>query len=130
MAPGLTVQMAAQGWGGDRLYGFSVDGETVVVSATVWDTARDALEFEVALASMYKLRWPEATVTTQKGEYGASHCFADGDQIHYIERWGPWVVHIEGLPGGVPFDTVRTAIWETRRVGDYPPTQTRGPGRD
>ena len=126
-APGLTIERAAEGWGGDRLYGFEVAGQTVTVGATVWDTARDTLEFEAAFSAMVALRFPEANHTRDKGELGANHCFEEGQQRHYVERWGKWVIYAEGLPEGVALDEVRAAIWDTRRVGDYPRTKTLGP---
>jgi hypothetical protein len=40
---------AASGWGGDRWHLYRDGGTAIVVAATVWDSERDAREFEAAL---------------------------------------------------------------------------------
>ncbi len=126
-APGLTVERAAQGWGGDRLYGFAAGGEVALVGATVWDTELDAREFEAAMAAMVAARLPGAVLRKESGQWGSNHCFeAPGGDRVYVERWGSWVLFIDGLAPGASLQAVRDAAWASRRVGVYPKTTTRG----
>jgi hypothetical protein len=56
---------AASGWGGDRWHLYRDGERTVVVAATVWDSERDAREFEAALkppAGVTKKRKGDAVV--------------------------------------------------------------------
>jgi hypothetical protein len=58
-----TVQHAAAGWDGDVYHAYDIDGDTLIVLATTWDTAADAYEFQEAyaegLASKYAGFRPE-----------------------------------------------------------------------
>jgi hypothetical protein len=53
---------AASGWGGDRWHLYRDGDTTVVVAATVWDSERDAREFEAALKP------PAGTIKKRKGD--------------------------------------------------------------
>jgi hypothetical protein len=53
---------AASGWGGDRWYLYRDGGSAAVVAATVWDSERDAREFEAALKP------PAGAVKKRKGD--------------------------------------------------------------
>jgi hypothetical protein len=50
--PSSWTNEAATGWGGDVFHHYVKGGEGVTVLATVWDTAKDAQEFEAALRPM------------------------------------------------------------------------------
>jgi hypothetical protein len=49
--PSSWTNAAAAGWGGDRLHLYQSEKGTATVLATVWDSARDAQEFEAALSN-------------------------------------------------------------------------------
>jgi hypothetical protein len=48
--PSSWTNAAASGWGGDRLHFYESETGGATVLATVWDTPRDAEEFEAALS--------------------------------------------------------------------------------
>ena len=47
--PGAWTNEAAAGWGGDRWYLYEKGDRSVTLFATLWDTGKDAREFEAAL---------------------------------------------------------------------------------
>lgn len=50
-SPASWTNAAASGWGGDQLQYYEGDNGSATVLATVWDTPKDAIEFEAALGS-------------------------------------------------------------------------------
>lgn len=56
----ISPKTAAAGWGGDRYYYLkNKKGEELLVWKSVWDTERDADEFEAAMQSYLTTRYPE-----------------------------------------------------------------------
>ena len=66
-AASATADTAAAGWGGDS-YAVYEDGDGyALIWRTVWDTSRDAREFEAALATHMNARFGASTYTIQAG---------------------------------------------------------------
>lgn len=66
-AASATANTAAAGWGGDS-YAVYEDGDGyALIWRTVWDTSRDAREFEAALATHMNARFDASTYTIQAG---------------------------------------------------------------
>lgn len=53
-----TVRHAADGWDGDVYHAYDVDGDTLIVLATTWDSAADAYEFQEAYAEGLASKYP------------------------------------------------------------------------
>ncbi len=124
-----TIEEAAAGWDGDRIYLWeSSSGRHMVIAASIWDSPQDASQYTFALAQMTRKRYPAARYTSQRGKHGELDCFATQTEHIVIERWHDWVVYTEGLPlkrnpqakGFVPVHPLHEAVWETRRTGTYP----------
>jgi len=70
---GEWTNAAASGWGGDRFELWTNGGEAVVLLATVWDSVKDATEFEAALPrgrDAFVFRREGAKVGIVAGAYG------------------------------------------------------------
>lgn len=98
--PSLVARRAASGWGGDHFVVLDKRGSRgeapVVVCAVVWDSKRDATEFEATF---------RAYLAEQIGE------------AHVIERRRDRVVFATMLPEGVAGEAVAAAAWKTLRTG-------------
>ncbi|MEL6178833.1 MAG: hypothetical protein AAFS10_07760, partial [Myxococcota bacterium] len=124
---------AADGWDGDRLRGFQRGEHVIAVLASVWDSPEEATEFAGALVLMANKRRAQASVFERSGRHGGMVCWGlDDGTLTLIERWGTWVIYIEGVPAdpGRDVGALREAIWQGRQTGPYPRTQTYGPRRN
>jgi hypothetical protein len=113
---------AADGWDGDRLYSFEEADtlRTVLVQVSIWDTPQEAQEFVEALGAMTRARRPDASRTTQGGPLGGLDCFSEPAERTFIERWGEWVLYVDGLPDSANLSELREVAWDSRRSAPYP----------
>jgi hypothetical protein len=81
--PENEAKTAAEGWDGDRFAAFRRGDEVAFVWASVWDSERDAEEFEQGYRRIAAKKYPDGR---------------DAD-VFYAERRGPRVIIVEGLPG-------------------------------
>lgn len=123
-----TLAASAEGWDGDRLYSFEGgDGYPLTVLVSVWDRESDAGLFANALRAMTEKRTPGAPHEDAEGPHGGAWCYRNKTENTFIERWGSWVLFIDGLPAttkdGAPFplEALRETLWQTRRTGPYTP---------
>lgn len=104
--PGVDIDRAAEGWGGDRLLGFEgPQGEFVVAQMSSWDSVADARQYYEALNAALQTRFHGQALVVQStaGGHGEASCYRlerEGEpaQRLYVERWGDLVLHIEGAP--------------------------------
>ena len=125
---GLTINQAAEGWDGDRYYTLTAADRTLLITISVWDRPQDAAEYAAAMSAMLGVRFPEARRTQSRGDFGGHVCLQGATERHYVERWGEWVLTIQGIPAEQDLKPLREAIWSSRRAGAYPKTTTQGPG--
>jgi len=117
---------AANGWDGDRLLAFERDDEVALVWLTVWDSTRDAAEFESLMIRYASERAGSPLASVALGENGSRHVLpaADnprgGDTI--VERWGDMVLYLDGVPseaGAEDEESWRMAAWRGRQRAVY-----------
>ena len=122
---------AAAGWDGDRLKGFMRDGHVVAVQVSVWDSAAEAKQYAEALVQMSRKRRPGSAPFERSGAHGelVGLGMIPGEELTLVERWGAWVLYIDGVPVPSDFDlgALRSAVWQGRRAGPYPKTKTGSP---
>lgn len=83
----ISPKTAAAGWGGDRYYYLKNNkGEELLVWKSIWDTEKDAQEFETAMQSCTITRYPEL-----KNKDAGSWTTKDKRNI-LIKRTGPEVI--------------------------------------
>ncbi len=100
---------AAAGWGGDRYAVYeSQRGQVVYVSASAWDTEKDAREFFDAYVKRSRLRYPAAHSLAETAT-GWSARTTEGHVS--IEMRGKRIVVIEGLPQSRPSRSIRRSLW-------------------
>lgn len=105
---------AAAGWGGDRyaVYEGTQSGQVMISMATVWDTEQDAIEFFNAYARRTALRYPGAQVAGgQPEEAGLRRAWRTNEGGVRIERRGPRVLILEGLPATASADALLATLW-------------------
>nr|MDQ3805726.1 hypothetical protein [Acidobacteriota bacterium] len=97
-------QKAAAGWGGDRyaLFTGPRPGDTVVALKTVWDTEADAREFFDAYARRTTKRYGVEPAAEAEGR----RTWATPEGGVSVELVGRSVVIIEGVPAGVPAESL------------------------
>lgn len=103
--PSAAARRAAAGWGGDHYLALNrpSDGSQgppwpipMVVALVVWDTDRDAAEFEEALAAYLEKNVPDD---------------------HALDRKGDRVVFATGIPADIDASDLLSAAWKAARVG-------------
>lgn len=91
---------AAAGWGGDHyvLYEGPTPADVLIAQYTQWDTEQDAVEFYDAYVRRTALRYPQATaLPAAKGSTRSSWTTPEDGGV-VVERRGPRVLIVEGLP--------------------------------
>ncbi len=120
---GISPAKAAEGWDGDRVLAFErEDGSVALVLLTAWDEIAEAEEFYRGLVQISQQRYPDARIATAAGKHGESTCASlEGERL-YVERWGNYVLYIEGTPSelsekGAELDPatyqLRELVWKT-----------------
>lgn len=123
---GVDSAAAAAGWDGDRAMAYEgPDGQVYAVIMTTWDSIDEAEEFFDSTTAIARSRYPEAQPQTADGEYGESLCLIlDGERL-YIERWGEFVLYVEGTPSALDAEGretnpatyhVRDLAWRTLKT--------------
>jgi len=105
------ADLAAAGWGGDRLAVFTPPGggkaaDAVGVFYTVWDHEADAIEFFAAAADAVPVL--AGTKATLREPTYLEH--AAGDKLYTVERKGDAVVLLVGAPADKAAD-LRAQVW-------------------
>ncbi len=97
------ARRAAAGWGGDHYLAFDLPAERqregspnvpVVVSISVWDSDRDAQEFEELFAQYLERMVPD----------------------HTIDRKGDMVMFATGIPADVDASKLASAAWKSAKI--------------
>jgi len=100
---------AAAGWAGDRYAVYeSSQGQVVFVSATTWDSEKEAAEFFDAYCNRTALRYPQAkggqTSDFPRRPFGTGMWKTDEGRVR-IELSGARVLIIEGAPDKLDLET-------------------------
>lgn len=85
---------AAAGWGGDRFAVYESGNRAVVVQMTAWDSEADAEEFAAAYERRTTIRFAGTRTTSV-----------------VVERRGPRVLILEGVPAGIDRTALTRALW-------------------
>jgi hypothetical protein len=94
------VDEAAAGWGGDAWRLWDVEGRTVLLWRSAWDTAEDASEFDVALARRFARRCGRGAT------YGPWTVFAGRDGWRFASRLEGDVVELVSGDGPSAFEAL------------------------
>jgi hypothetical protein len=117
------IENAAAGWDGDRFVALEgQDGVFALVVLTVWDTPRDAREFEAVLARFVGRLVGREPVVRESREHGASHRLATRDGLIVLERWGDmvlWIMYAPERSGEVRAEQWPDLVWQGRGRGPY-----------
>jgi hypothetical protein len=107
---------AAAGWGGDR---YSIyegpKGEVLFVDLSTWDTENDAREFFDAYVRRTQIRYASAIPvepTPNTESPTLSRAFRTSQGMVLIERRGPRVLVIEGVPDQMNSKSLMRSVWQ------------------
>jgi hypothetical protein len=105
---------AAAGWGGDR---YSIyegpKGEVLYISLSTWDTENDALEFFDAYVKRTHVRYASAVPNEPApNTESLSRTFRTSQGKVTIERRGPRVLVLEGIPDQMKSNSIAKSLWQ------------------
>ena len=84
----ITPSVAAAGWDGDRYYYLkNQSDEEVLVWESVWDSKKDADEFESALSANLKVRYPDGQRDLRLSSSGKIVRLINAPKGYSIEHW-------------------------------------------
>ncbi|MGB7925700.1 MAG: hypothetical protein WCF57_20855 [Pyrinomonadaceae bacterium] len=104
---------AAAGWGGDRysVYEGPKPGDIFIAQLSSWDTETDAVEFFNAYAKRTELRYKDAA-PTEHDKTGLMRAWRTGEGAVVMERRGPRVLIVEGVPESANIQSLTSALWK------------------
>ena len=105
---------AAAGWGGDR---YSIyegpKGEVLYISLSTWDTENDAREFFDAYVKRTEHRYASVVPTEPApNTESLSRTFRTSQGTVLIERRGPRVLVLEGIPEQMNSNSMAKSLWQ------------------
>ena len=105
---------AAAGWGGDR---YSIyegpKGEVLYISLSTWDTENDAREFFDAYVKRTHVRYASAVPNEPApNTESLSRTFRTSQGKVTIERRGPRVLVLEGIPDQMKSNSMAKSLWQ------------------
>ena len=105
---------AAAGWGGDR---YSIyegpKGEVLYISLSNWDTENDAREFFAAYVKRTEHRYASVVPTEPApNTESLSRTFRTSQGTVTIERRGPRVLVLEGIPDQMNSNSIAKSLWQ------------------
>ena len=110
-----TSKQAAAGWGGDRYATYeNASGQSLYVSLSAWDTAKDAREFFDAYVARTGKRYPRAAaedpISTPQTPKRSQH-FETAEGGIAVELRGNRVLVVEGIPARANGRAIIRVLW-------------------